>query len=1581
MYNTQPNMHDPETAAALDVARGLAASGVPIFVAPPAGPDAPEHWRKIGFYLPKGWQETVADPAVVQTWQPGHALCAVMGVGVDCLDVDPRSGGALPREIVDDTARYAIAGQTTPSGGFHLFLTPLGEGSRDGIYPGVDLKGGMPDGTGRGFAFIAPTVKISKASGEPASYRWVQAPGYRTPEAGRSELLAAQVRTMRATTAAAKAAPSSTEGLAPELAAYVKQVDQGEPHSSVVADRVIASKLEEVRNHGAELGSGFRTTLMRAAMTLGGYVGGGHLEEDDAHGMLCDAVRDCWGTTNDDDILWIQQGLADGQERPFAVYEAHNVSAAPGEDRTDTERKWQVYDVIGTHSFDPDEDETDQGHADAALGRVYPALRAGVDSGTWVVRGPEVWEERGELAGWAISVLARLMPPGKIAGPDEEKGPAHFQAKRRARWHSTAGRNAIAAAMRDITRGADHFAALRLSELDTEAEVLWAGGVPWDLRLSGEQPVVSHLDPGTPHLHTAKVAPALVPTPAWDAYIATVWPDPEVRAWALRVLAIAATGYPDAALPVLYGSERTGKSATVALLMDLLGTYAHAADPRLLAGADNAHASVVYALKGRRLSFIDEGPRKGALATERLKQLTGGAALTGNAMRANPITFNPTHTLVMSTNDEPQIADAALRARMRIIPCEADREAVAAARLAITPAVWADEAPGVLAMVMREAAMWLDDRRTAGNAAAPMVVQTIADEIADAQDPYAQWLTERTTPDATGTSSRALYKAFAAWFEDDITRRRTAIPSETAWGRALTRLGFPSRHTFTGKVRDLRITNGGDVGWVNNFTPSGAMTGSVTGIDASGGEPVMAENASSGPDSRASMTGLTGLVSTINPITNTHTKEKVEGNKGNGVNPSDPVMPPAAPAPQSVSDQQKPTMTGSMTALDAPVMCSTCNAEPGVTTQGKLRSHKVDGVKCSGSGAAVAGFVTPAQQARAAKVAELAGELLTLPAAMRRGEAPRSVDLSEAAAILEAALKRNGGVLSVDIETNALPEYDPRKRVTTVQIGDWAEGVDLDADDPAQMRIAAAYLDEATELDAHSYTADLAPLARLGVITDYAAACAKTVDTATRAKLTDPNLTDNGDGLKELAQTMLGARAESPAAEAAKDALGTAAGWIWKLKPDTPEAKNGWLQVDKRCATMVRYAVSDVLDCAALRRVLPEPAPELDARERLAQRVTAVAPLKGVLLDGEAVAAQLADREPRAAEKLARINALGVANPDSPTQLTARLTALGAILPRTKPTQRNPEGNPSAKGDVLEKLTDAPGELGELATMVLAYREDATVLKNMIRPWARSTESGDSRTYPTIYTLGADTGRMSCVRPNLQQVAREGGLRECLVADDGWKIIAADFSSVEVRVAAALSQDPTLIQFIREGRDLHAEIAALAFGADWTKAQRYSVKRIVFGRLYGGGLDTLARQAGLDHATTQHCMDVLDSLAPGLRAWSEGVKREIKGGVTQFTTYSGRVIHHDPATPHKGPNYRIQGTARELLIDSLIQWDAGPYSGGVLLPVHDEIVAMVRAEHAAEAAEYLGRCMTSELYGVPITAEVDAPADRWASAA
>ena len=161
------------TDRGLKVARRLAEWGGPIFLASPALDEA-GRWdpagghNGTGYLLPRNWQQTKADPAVLDRWRPGMAVCLVTGVVVDGLDLDTyKADTELPFRMPTTYGRA-----TTPSGGAHHLIAPLGIASKNNTLPGVDVKTGTADGGGRGFLFLAPTRKASKVTGEVGEYRW-----------------------------------------------------------------------------------------------------------------------------------------------------------------------------------------------------------------------------------------------------------------------------------------------------------------------------------------------------------------------------------------------------------------------------------------------------------------------------------------------------------------------------------------------------------------------------------------------------------------------------------------------------------------------------------------------------------------------------------------------------------------------------------------------------------------------------------------------------------------------------------------------------------------------------------------------------------------------------------------------------------------------------------------------------------------------------------------------------------------------------------------------------------------------------------------------------------------------------------------------------------------------------------------------------------------------------------------------------------------------------------------------------------------------------------------------------------------
>ncbi|BEL07846.1 hypothetical protein Q0Z83_060370 [Actinoplanes sichuanensis] len=1487
-------MTPEEIAAALDVARRLATAGVPIFIA------YPDATAKTGYRPPSRWEQTVPDPAVVDQWRPGLALCAVMGCGIDLIDFDPRNGGD-PTALNGMTPQF-LALAATPSGGAHGFIASLGVGSRDNVLPGVDVKGGAADGSSRGFAFIAPTVRVSAVTGEPIPYRWHQAPDFSRfgllDTSGAN--LAARIRELKASTDTVRVAGG------PQW--WQEFMSQREPQAAAAADKAIEGKLAEVSGWTAGSGTGFRTVLLRAALTLGGYTGGGYLDRLDAQNLLEKAVTGVWGTPDTDDLLWIQQGLDDGATKPFYVVtpeqERANSEAAQAVAREgelppaaggSQEPPWSVFGVLGGTPFDPAGDTTDQGLAKAVAYRMYPALRYATDAGLWVKRGRDVWEEcADDMSDWIISLLAELMPLGERPIPKnaEDRTEAHWQAARHALFMSSGGTGKIGRKLRAIVRS-DHPASLRITELDTNPEVLWAGGVPWNLRTSGDVPTPAHwVDPNTPHLRTALCAPdPTVPTPRWDAFVAAVLPDPEVRAWAMRVLSIALTGYPDAALPILYGRERSGKTSLIEMLVTVLGSYAHAANPKLLSSQDNSHDAILYDLRGRRLSFIDEGPKRGHDATERLKQLTGGGSLTGRPMRANPVTFKPNHTLVMTTNPEPNLTDPALRARVRLIPCDTPQEIVRPLRVALLGDGLTTEAPGILAAMMREAAAFLADRDTAATTAAPISIRGLAEEIAEGQDPIQEWVETCTVPSDPGTQSRILYsQLFARWHQEHPRFRRLSLPTETGFGRRLTELGYPAHKSDGRMYRPLSVLNGGF-----GITPTpptlAAFMGAPGGLQggSQGGSGEVPEGfrgnrpevvtPAQGVLSSRSREGREGFSSAQK--TESQKVEVEENTDQRGAGPSTLPTPSIFEAPTSDNT------TGGMVSEDLP--------EPPGDNEAPTPARRTD--SATGRYTKAAAKAAEKEAARQTSV----GERTPLPVLVDRAGTITAIDPARAASEIGLAVVRAGGALTVDVEHSGYPVGHPDYVLRTAQLGDEQAAVVLDPADPAQAEVIRAALAGAPRLHAHSATADLVPLVYAG-LTDESA-WERMHDTVIPAKLADPQSTGSDPGLKQLAGTLLGSAATAPEADKARGHMFKLHGWLTETKATTPVEKSGWAQVDPTSETMERYAASDVLDTAALAVRLPQLPAEVVERERAVQRITARVAHRGVRVDRDQVTRLEAEHTPAMHAAAARIRGLGLDNPGSDRQLADRLTQLGVTLPRTQPSAKFPEGQPSVAAGVLEGLKSTPGTAGELITAVLDYRHHETVLTTFLEPYRVLCDRGDGRARPTVYTLGTDTGRMSCVRPNLQQLPRQGGVRACITADPGHVLVSADFSGVEIRVMAALSQDPELIRQLREGVDLHAMVAEQAFGAGWTKADRYTAKRGVFGWAYGGGVASLARQVGVPESTMQAVVDALGQIAPGYVRWADEVKRAVRGGATQMPTYAGRVIHLDRQFPHKAPNY------------------------------------------------------------------------------
>lgn len=653
-----------------------------------------------------------------------------------------------------------------------------------------------------------------------------------------------------------------------------------------------------------------------------------------------------------------------------------------------------------------------------------------------------------------------------------------------------------------------------------------------------------------------------------------------------------------------------------------------------------------------------------------------------------------------------------------------------------------------------------------------------------------------------------------------------------------------------------------------------------------------------------------------------------------------------------------------------------------------------------------------------AKLDEAEGGRIKLPAVVTRGGNVVHVDCETVVEILGTYLD----ALCLDCETSGYWIGHQYYELRTVQLGGEEMAVVLDAADPMQCAVISWALNAAVKLHAHSATADVIPCVHAGFIS-WDDAWGKMEDSVLHVKLTDPKLSGSeADALKRLAHDLLQEYAVSPGAEAKKNELFKVMKCLAKTDVTTPPARNGWFMVSKFSKTMIAYAGSDVLDLAAVLRVLPPlPVPQsVLERECRNQAICARSAYWGFPLDYGHIGTKISEVEREQADAQAKVLELtggAITNPSSSSEVLKYLLAQGYDLKPDRKTKM-----PSAGKASLEPHA-ARGD--ELAKNIITYRHDTTTLGLLLRPLENLCLQGDSIMRPTVYTINAVTGRMSCVRPNGQQFSRQGGIRACVRSWQGYRGISADFAGCEIIVAAALSGDKQLYEAEtgprchRCGEDsvdgsaclcgpgkahqgLHWLTAHTARGVDATKEDRYNAKRGTFTRLFGGGPSTAADQVGTEVRVMEELFEAFDVVAPAYTAWDQWLRncfdvgslvwRDYDTGTNYsqdipgsrhlvYRAYSGRQIYVTRGA-HAAGNGAIQGTARELLVDGLLLWEHTVWGQLPVLPVHDQVICMVEELAADEATRVLAECMTTDVLSSPgfpvhVGVDVDKPFVSW----
>jgi DNA polymerase-1 len=305
----------------------------------------------------------------------------------------------------------------------------------------------------------------------------------------------------------------------------------------------------------------------------------------------------------------------------------------------------------------------------------------------------------------------------------------------------------------------------------------------------------------------------------------------------------------------------------------------------------------------------------------------------------------------------------------------------------------------------------------------------------------------------------------------------------------------------------------------------------------------------------------------------------------------------------------------------------------------------------------------------------------------------------------------------------------------------------------------------------------------------------------------------------------------------------------------------------------------------------------------------------------------------------------GVKNLTSNAEVIRRMRDDGVVF--TKLTER---GGVSLDEDVLLQIKHP------LAQAVLTVRgldkERTTYFESFI-----DLHDG-SVLHPSVFTTGARTGRMSVTRPALQTLPRGSKIRNAFVPREGNVMVLIDYDQIEMRLMAAFSQDPTMIDIIRSGEDIHSMTARaiyhLAPDDELPREKRQITKNAGFSKIYGAGPRKFAMTAGVSVAEAEQFLALYDARFPGVRVFQERVqgtiieRAEDADGLGWVTSPIGRRHPVDVDRAYKAVNYLIQGTAADVLKMQLRELDAAGLADYFVLPVHDEFVFDVPEEEAEE---------------------------------
>ena len=318
--------------------------------------------------------------------------------------------------------------------------------------------------------------------------------------------------------------------------------------------------------------------------------------------------------------------------------------------------------------------------------------------------------------------------------------------------------------------------------------------------------------------------------------------------------------------------------------------------------------------------------------------------------------------------------------------------------------------------------------------------------------------------------------------------------------------------------------------------------------------------------------------------------------------------------------------------------------------------------------------------------------------------------------------------------------------------------------------------------------------------------------------------------------------------------------------------------------------------------------------------------------------------------------------------------------------QKTPKGAPSTNEEVLEELAFSH----ELPKVLVEHRGLSKLKSTYTDKLPQMVNPKTGRVHTSYHQAVTATGRLSSSDPNLQNIPirnEEGRrIRQAFIAREGFTVVAADYSQIELRIMAHLSQDQGLINAFTQGKDIHRSTAAEIFGValdEVTSEQRRNAKAINFGLIYGMSAFGLSRQLGIGRADAQSYMDLYFKRYPGVQTFMHDIREKAKAQGYVETLFGRRLYLPDinssngmrrKAAERVAINAPMQGTAADIIKRAMIQLDQTLQNDpdiAMIMQVHDELVFEVRSEKVAFYSELIKTQMESAAdLVVPLIVEV-----------